>query len=248
MCGLAACGVIFLGFPDRYNFHHKNNWLVSTELPLWRPCSIQQSELVVQLAHHTQPWDGTQLLHMRFGSHKLCHFVICQYLLSTNYIYIADPWLLPWAKKPSLCTYDLGLPRGFCIMSIWIIYIFSHNQGDQVSGSQKLWPTVLLFWPHEDPQVLYIVGKLWILDSKHCEFIPDQPILARWHNWSSCGQVSFLHLSCSDWYWRYPVILGFNEPNKAAKALGADLRCSFAHIIIIISLIQQRSFQSSRMR
>ena len=27
--------------------------------------------------------------------------------------------------------------------------------------------------------------------SKHCEFIPDQPILARWHNWSSCGQVSF---------------------------------------------------------
>ena len=156
MCGLAACGVIFLGFPDRYNFHHKDNWLVSTELPLWRPCSIQQSELVVQLAHLTQPWDGTQLLHMRFGSHKFCHFVICQYLLSTNYIYIADPWLLPWAKKTSLCTYDLGLPRGFCIMSIWIIYIFSHNQGDQVSGSQKLWPTVLLFWPHEDPQVLFI--------------------------------------------------------------------------------------------
>ena len=222
---------------------------------------------------------------MRFGSHKFCHFVICQYLLSTNYIYIADPWLLPWAKKTSLCTYDLGLPRGFCIMSIWIIYIFSHNQGDQVSGSQKLWPTVYCFDHMKTPKcytslesfgscfffwekiiISVCMGGLGIYvlhtfptgpklfrpkaytSFKHCEFIPDQPILARWHNWSSCGQVSFLHLFCSDWYWRYPVILGFNEPNKAAKALGADLRCSFAHIIIIISLIQQRSFQSSRMR
>ena len=78
-----GCSIVSL--LDTFHFQTVMTDNFPPELPLWRPCIIQQSKLVVQLAHQTQPWDGTQLLHLLFR-------------------------VWTWTRKSLFCTDGMGLP------------------------------------------------------------------------------------------------------------------------------------------